>query len=279
MANYGNSFPVMSEDLQKVLQQSVLRVLRPLVRVLLNHGMAYGTLAELARKAFVEEGFDYVERSGKRPTVSSVSALTGLTRKETKRLREIDLLSDEESSARYNRAIRVISAWIADPRFHDSNGKPAILAVDQGESSFAALVKEYSGDIPPTAMFKVLEATKIVAAVDGGIELKQRAYLPSATPVEKLHILGTDVGELLETIGHNLEAEPTGRFFQRKVSNVSVDPRAVATFRDLSNRKSQELLEEYHHWLSHHQVDDGEDMESAYVAIGIYYIERSKQEP
>ena len=74
----------MAENFQKALSSAILRVLRPLSRLILNHGMAYGTFAELARKAFVEEGFEHIQRSGKRPSVSSVSALTGLTRKETK---------------------------------------------------------------------------------------------------------------------------------------------------------------------------------------------------
>ena len=80
----------MPKSLNNALSAAVLRILRPLVAVLLRHGMAYGTFAELARKAYVEEGFAQVPSPGKRVTVSSVSALTGLTRKETKRLRELE---------------------------------------------------------------------------------------------------------------------------------------------------------------------------------------------
>jgi hypothetical protein len=242
--------------------------------------MAYGTLAELVRKAYVDEGFDHIARSGKRPSISGVSALTGLTRKEASRLRSQDDFNDDDSPARYNRAIRVVSGWVADPRFHDARGKPATLPIDEGEASFAALVKEYSGDIPPTAMFKVLEASDTVVAVEGGIALRRRAYLPSAMPVEKLHILGSDVAELIEVIEHNLESPADQLYFQRKVSNVSVDPRAVATFKDLSSRKSQELLEEYHNWLSTHQVDKdaGDEIEPTYIAVGIYYMEHPARE-
>ena len=263
----------MTRSVNQALSAAVLRLLRPLVALLLRHGMAYGTFAELARKAYVEEGFAVAGASNKRPTISSVSALTGLTRKETKRLRELVLIDDESSSQRYNRAIRVISGWANDPRFQTAAGEPAILPMEGAQGSFSALVKEFSGDIPPAAMLSVLQDSGTVASVAGGISLLQKAYVPTATPLEKLNILGTDVAELIDTIGHNLVAPPGDRHFQRKVSNVLLHPDALAAFRELSSEKSQQLLEEYHSWLSAHEVaTDGEtSVDPSYVAVGIYY--------
>lgn len=265
----------MSETLNQVLSAALLRLLRPLVRILLRHGMPYGSFAELARKAYVEEGFALVEESGKRPTVSSVSGLTGLTRKETKRLREMEFLDDEASTQRYSRAIRVISGWISDTRFHTGAGAPAVLPREGEGASFASLVREFSGDIPPAAMLSVLESSGTVSVDQHGVTLQARAYLPEAAPKEKIDILGADVAELIASIGHNLTAEPDERHFQRKVSNVLVHPDAVPLFRKLSNRKSQQLLEEYHGWLSQHEISRADtEAAAAYVAVGIYYNEQ-----
>lgn len=265
----------MNSSPNNVLSAAVLRLLRPLVAILLRHGMAYGTFAELARKAYVEEAFSGAATTGRRPTVSSVSAVTGLTRKETKRLRELEFVDDESSSRRFNRAIRVVSGWVADPRFHCSAGEPAMLPIDGGPASFNLLVKEFSGDIPPTAMLSVLQASGTVALVDDRVKLLDRAYLPVATPLEKIDILGTDTAELIATIGHNLRAGPQQRYFQRKVSNVLIHPEAVPAFQALSNKKSQELLEEYHQWLARHELDAGADpgVKPCYVAVGIYYTD------
>jgi len=268
------------DNVQDALSAALLRLLRPLVRVILNHGMAYGTFAEVARKAFVEEGFEQLRRAGKRPTISGVSALTGLTRKDTKDLNGGEPLNGEKSAQRYNRAIRVISGWVNDGRFHDQHGEPAELPFDGLDASFSALVKKYSGDIPPAAMLSVLESGQNVHVADGIIQLVHRAYIPMSTPVDKLNILGTDVAELIGTIGHNLEVEPGERFFQRKVSNKAVRVDAIGKFRELSNQKSQELLEDYHAWLSSHEVEEGDDDQDqvGYVAIGIYYTERLRSE-
>jgi len=268
----------MAKATEQGIQSAALRILRPLVRVLLNHGMAYGAFAELTRRAFVDEGFAYLERSKQRPTISAVSALTGLTRKETKRLRESDITDDLDSSHRYSRAIKVISGWVNDPRFQDEYGEPALLPISGNEGSFSALVSEYSGDIPAVAMLSLLESSKNVGRRGDQVELLERAYIPMNTPADKIDILGTDVAELIGTIGHNLEVGPGRRLFQRKVSNTLVRRDAIDEFREYSNSKSQELLEEYHRWLSSHEVAaDGSPPEKpGYVAVGIYYVEHSE---
>lgn len=264
----------MPESIQTAVRSAVLRLLQPLVRVLLRHGMAYGTFAELARKAYVEEGFIHLNSNHRRATISSVSALTGLTRKETKRLLERDIHNGHDSEQRYNRAIRVVSGWLADPRFHDHNGEPLSLPIE-GENSFASLVKDYSGDIPPAAMLGVLEASHTVSRTGDSVRLQERAYMPSDTPVERLHILGRDPGELITAISHNLSAEKSARVFQRKVSNPAVREDALEAFRQMARDKSQELLEEYHRWLSAHEVDadDPQAGKPHYVAVGIYYFD------
>jgi hypothetical protein len=263
----------MSRSIHHALSVAVLALLRPLVRLLIRHGMAYGTFAELARKAYVEEGFDEIRQSGKRPTVSAVSALTGLTRKESKRLRESEIIGDEASSNRYSRAIRVVSAWLTDPRFQTADGEPAVLPYEGGAACFTTLMKDYSGDIPPAAMLSVLETSNTVRSSPTGIELLSRAYIPSDTPLDTINILGSDVAELTSAISHNISAGPEELWFQRKVSNVLVPPKMVPAFRELSNRKSQELLEEYHAWLSSNERDQGELEDPWYVAVGIYYVE------
>jgi len=264
----------MESVLHKALDATVRKLLRPLVRVLLDHGVAHGAFADLSRQVFVEEGFAYLERSGQRATVSGVAALTGLSRKEVKRLRELDPDGAGESAQRYNRAVRVISGWVNDPRF-SCEGVPLDLSLENGPESFAELVRDYSGDVPPAAMLALLQASGNVLVDDGEVTLVERAYIPMSTPLDRLNILGTDSAELIGTIGHNLRAEPDGRWFQRKVSNALVRRDAVEDFRALSNRRSQELLEEYDAWLSEHEVDEPEhqgDM-AAYVAVGIYYVE------
>ena len=107
----------MKKKLDKALSAAVLRLMRPLVRILLRNGMAYGNLAELVRKAYVDVAWREFAPEGKKQTVSRVSALTGLTRKEVRRLLDEGMSATAPDQERYNRAIRVISGWVNDRRF------------------------------------------------------------------------------------------------------------------------------------------------------------------
>ncbi|MCB1844689.1 MAG: hypothetical protein KDI09_17130, partial [Halioglobus sp.] len=189
----------MDVSVNRVLEAAVVRILRPLARVLISHGMAEGLFAQLARQAFVEAGFDHMARSGNRPTVSGVAALTGLSRKEVARLAQADPKGDRIARERYNRAVRVISGWVNDTRF-GKNGAPAPLRTDGDEPSFATLVRDYSGDVPPAAMLSVLQEGGNVAVDGQWVKLVQRAYIPMQTAPDRLNILGTDVAELILTI-------------------------------------------------------------------------------
>jgi len=270
----------MDMSIDRALDKTAREILGPLIQVLLNHGMAHGAFAELVRQVFVAEGFDHLERNGQRATISAVAALTGLSRKEVKRLREPQAAADSESRQRYNRAVRTISGWVNDPRFQDDNGEPLPLVFDGPDSPFALLVREYSGDVPVVALLNMLEAGGNVQRDGDTVHLKRRAYIPMSTPLDRLDILGTDVAELIRTISHNITAEPEARLFQRKVSNDRVSRSAVAGFRNLSRTKSQQLLEEFDEWLSGHEAngDVESDDSPAYVAVGIYYVEKFDQE-
>ncbi len=269
----------MAKSIQQTLTRALLIVLKPLVRVLLRNGIAYGNFAELAKKTYTDVAFESFAPPGKKQTVSQASALTGLTRKETKRLREMQWPESAGNERRYNRAVRVISGWVNDPLFHDADGRPAPLPLEGQAGSFAALVKKYSGDITPRAMLAVLQSAASVELTEQGVRLVQHAYLPGNDPAEKLAILGVDSAELMATIDHNLLADPSQRRFQRKVSNTRVRADALPAFRKLSASKSQALLEELDAWLSEHEVAATDDDTSGrYVSLGIYFFERGPDE-
>lgn len=268
---------MLENKLTKALSASILRLLRPLVRILLRNGVAYGSFAELARKVYVDVAFEEFTPEGKKQTVSRVSAMTGMTRKEVKRLLEMEGPADAASQERFNRGIRVISGWLHDKRFHDAGGKPADLPVDGKRNSFATLVKDYSGDIPTKAMLSMLEEAGNVRQIKGKVRLVRHAYVPGNDPVNKLQILGTDVGELIATIDHNLTAGPDDLLFQRKVAYDSIDPAAASKLKKMSFKKAQALLEQLDRQYARHELDEGSGDRGKYISMGIYFHERNSE--
>ena len=268
----------MSRKYTKVLFASILRLMRPMVRILLRNGIAYGTFSELVRKVYVDVAFADFAPEGRKQTVSRISALTGLTRKEVKRLLELDTPDDTASQERFNRGIRVISGWVNDPRFLDADGKPSDLPVDGSPKSFALLVKEYSGDIPTRAMLSMLEEAGSVKSVGKKVRLVRHAFVPGSDPLDKIQVLGTDVAELITTIDHNLTADPGELLFQRKVSYDNIDSAALPKIKKITFTKAQSLLEQLDRRYASSELDTDGDGGGKYISLGIYYYEQDSSE-
>ncbi|MEN8206349.1 MAG: DUF6502 family protein [Pseudomonadota bacterium] len=267
----------MSKKQQHALFAATRLLLRPLVRILIRNGVAHGAFAELTKKVFVDVAFDEFSPDGKKQTVSRVSALTGLTRKDVKRLHELQQTDDSSSQARYNRAVRVISGWRNDKRYLDGAGKPADLPMSGKRYSFDELVRQYSGDIPTRAMLSMLVEAGSVKEVSGNVRLVRHAYVSSGDPTEKLKILGSDVFELISTIDHNMTAGPGDLLFQRKVSYDGIDPDSLTRLKKMSAKKAQTLLEQLDRIYADNELEDSSDQGKT-ISLGIYYYEHDSSE-
>ncbi|AHI28209.1 DUF6502 family protein [Marinobacter similis] len=242
------------------LHQALSRILRPLARLLLRNGIPYGEFAELLKRAYVEAALEDFPDGRRRPTDSRAAVMTGLTRKEVKRQREI--LTGEDAGARdvlhTNRASRVVSGWVHDAVFQARDGEPAMLAFD-GPGSFSELVKRYSGDMPPRAVLDELLRVGVVSvdAESGGLVLKQRAYVPAGDSAEMLQIFGEDVSDLIATIDHNLVSDESGQgpLFQRTLTYDNIPPEVMESWRKHAAAQSQVLLEQLDTWLGPHDRD------------------------
>ena len=154
---------------------------------------------------------------------------------------------------------------------------PTSLRFNTEKPNFSQLVKRYSGDVPPRS---VLDEMKRVGSVqvskNGKIQLKAEAHIPDGDQPAMLSILGTDVSDLVETIGWNITVKKSDRFFQRKVAYDNLPAEAAADFRKIGAKESQKLLEKFDKWLSSHDRDNNPTIEGTgrtRSGMGIYYFE------
>src|SRR5262245_770200 len=82
--------PMTATNVARALNAATARMLRPLVRVLLRNGIPYRAFADTARQVYVEVAEKEFALPGKPQTVSRVSTLTGLSRKEVTRTQAKD---------------------------------------------------------------------------------------------------------------------------------------------------------------------------------------------
>ena len=272
----------MSTEINKTLAAAILRLLRPLVRVLLRNGVTYGAFADLAKWVFVDVAGKEFSLPGRKQSVSRISVITGLTRKEVSRVQQIETPDDSAVSHQYNRAARVISGWTHDERFSNGEEAPMVLSFEGGNPSFSELVKHYSGDMPARAVLdELLRIGAVEQDNDGRLRLIMRAYVPLGDEAGKLNILGTDVYHLIATIDHNLQNSGVEPRFQRKVAYDNLPEEAIPALRELSAGKSQALLEELNRWLREHDRDTNPGAGGTgrkRAGVGIYYFEEDVQE-
>jgi len=267
----------MNTNYLKSLSSAVLRLLRPLIRILLRKGVSYGTFADWAKWIYVDVALKEFTIKGRKQTTSRVSVLTGLSRKEVKRMQEIPRPDDSERDERYNRAARVIAAWRREREFLNADGKPSALSITGPWATFSEIVRRFSGDVPVRAILDELLRIGAVEQTDNGkISLLAKAYIPEISEADKLHILGTDVAHLISTIDHNLDTKSKKAHLQRKVAYDNLPDEILPEFRKLSAQRAQNLLEQLDEWLAQHDRDVNPKVQGtgrSLAGLGIYYFE------
>jgi hypothetical protein len=262
----------------EILAAAVTQILKPLVRILLRSGISYGTFADIAKRQFIEVAQEEFSIEGRKQSVSRVSVITGLTRKEVRRILGLRRQENNQNWDRYNRASRVIAGWRRDKDFLDRQGGPSLLRLSGASKSFQELVRRYSGDMPYRAVLDELEAGGSVERLNKNrIKLTDRAYLPKADETMKLHILGVDTAFLIDTIDHNLSRKDQPARFQRKVLYDNLPNESLPALRRLSAESAQKLLEKLDKWLSRHDRDINPKAVGSgrnVAGVGIYYFER-----
>jgi hypothetical protein len=273
----------VSESGRDPLERALETLLRPVVRLALKRGLAFGRFAEIVKRAYVAAATRDFSVPGRKLTISRVAVLTGMTRKEASRLLQDDPDADASSRLRrqVNRAARVVSAWVEDPTFLDETGAPAALPFESDSGpSFQALVARHGADVPARAVLdELLRVGAVAKREDGSLGLVERAYIPATDETAKLEILGTDVADLVSAIDHNLDAEREVTFFQRKVAYDNLPADYLPALRALLSERGQSLLEELNSEMAENDRDvhpDGRtdaEVGRSRAMIGIYYYE------
>ena len=272
----------MNDKHQKPLVAAVLKLLRPLARILLRNGVSFSTFSDLAKWTYIDVAAQEFGIEGRKQSTSRVSVITGLSRREVMRVRKLPRPDVTASTERHNRAARVIAAWRRESDFLDAAGKPALLPMEGRGATFSELVKRFSGNVPSRAILdELIRVGAVERRDDGKIGLLTRAYIPKGLDAHKLNILGTDVHHLVATIDHNLKPETTEPRFQRKVSYDNLPDDVLPKFHKLFAKRAQALLESADQWLAQRDRDITPTVKgsgSNRAGFGIFFFEESNSE-
>lgn len=270
----------MSESLKGAVRTAVLRLLYPLVRVLLQAGIGVGEFTSLAKIAYVRAAVAQGKEAGgeqRRPNVSRISVVTGLTRVEVDAILASDVGAFLSPERGWQRAERVLSGWWNDADFQTEDGRPAILPLKGAHKSFAALCDRYSGE--KNSSGRILDALLRVRAVQhvarGRLRALSRTYATVRWNPEGIEALGVQLSEHCATLLHNLE-HPARPRLVRRVVNTRLNPLyAPLLIRDVEQQASS-FANSVDDALNHRQytvTDKTLDVEPMTLGLAIYVFE------
>lgn len=236
---------LMSESLKSAILSMLARVLDPIVRMMLEAGIGVGEFITVAKSAYVRAAREEGRRAGgevKRPNVSRIAVVTGLTRLEVALILAAGATGPVAPDRGRQRAERVLAGWWNDADFHDERGEPAALPLRGAGRSFQALVRLYSGERwrSATILDELLRVKAVRQLPDGRVKALSRSYATVRWDPEGVASVGEQLAEHCETLLHNLKDPGHPRFVGRVV-NSRIDPRYVPVLlRDL--RESAEVF-------------------------------------
>ena len=261
---------------ESAIRNACRRLLRPIAAMMLKCGMTWKEFSDLSKSAFVESATSDYGIKGRPTNVSRVSILTGISRKEVKRQR--DLAADAQPATREKTtdATRVLAGWHQDSAYRGEKTVPDLLSEHGPAPSFESLCARYGGDVPATAMLKELLKTKAVERLsDRRLRALSRYYQPAVHDDENLRFAVSRITELTETMINNVFPSDTQvPRFGGFADNDGIAAGIVPEFRKFLDRRGQAFLEEIDDWLTTHATSDGDkSTERVRIGVGLYAIE------
>jgi len=253
------------------LQSACRAVLRPLASMLLKCGMTWKEFSDISKSVFVEAASAEYGIDGRPTNVSRVSILTGISRKEVKRQRDILESAELPATRKTNDATRVLSGWHQDSTYLDENDKPLALAETGPGTTFADLCTKYGGDVSPTTMLKELINTGAVRKSENGdLRVLKRYYQPAMRDDENLMFAVDRIRDVISTMNNNVFLEDGGALrFGGYADNEFIPVGSIPAFHKYMDSRGQAFLEEVDNWLTENAVDPADPKKQARLGVSL----------
>lgn len=223
-----------------MLVSAIRKLLRPLVRLMLAHQITYPYLVSMLKSIYVEAADEDFKVAGKRQSDSRINLLTGVHRKDVKRLR-----AEPGQSVNTPRTISIgaqlIAYWTGSEQFTDADGKPRPLPLrganrpDPARPTFDDLVELVCRqDIRPRVILDEWQNMGIAHLDDRGVTLNTGAFTPDKSFDEKAFFFGKNIHDHLSASTFNLLGHKPS-YFDRSVYYDNLTLQSVQQLSTLAN--------------------------------------------
>lgn len=230
---------------------ALAQLMGPLARLMIDHGLQLPAAVELLKKSLVDEAVASFGVDGKASTDTRVAVLTGVHRKDVRRLRELPAQVLEQAPM-VSVAASVVARWISEPQFLNADRSPRPLARTPrhalaGEPDFSTLVAQVSRDVGARAVLDELLRLGAVELDDGVFaRLKASAFVPQDSQRDAFHFLSANVGDHLAAAVHNVSpgrAEPPR--LEQSAFSAGLSPAQAQELHDAARQLWGQALQQF----------------------------------
>lgn len=272
----------MQDPIESNILKALLVFLKPIARALLSAGIGYREFAEISKSAFVDVATKDYGLRGRPTNISRVAVMTGLTRKEVRRIRNKSEAGEETAVVRSTPMAEILHRWYTDAEYLDQDGHPVELPFDSGERSFTELVRKYGGDIPPGAMRTELKRINAVEELDSGsLRILKRNVSGLEVHERLVNGLASVMYPAALTLAVNTQPSETDTFIHRTAATRYVRKDDIPRLRRICSERLVEFSDSiddlFVAYETLYEREVAQAPEKA-VGIGVFYFEEFKAE-
>ena len=276
-------FAPMQDRVQRQILNAFFAVLRPVARILLQFGIGFREFSEVAKSAFVDVATSDFGLRGRPTNISRVAVMTGLTRKEVRRVRDRLSVGDYGIEVKSTPLAEVLHRWHSEPDFLDSSGRPKPLQFSDSDCSFTELVRRFGGDIPPGAMRTELKRVGAIAEeLSGELRVLRREISAAGTHDKLITALAHTVFPLLANVCHNLNPDRNDPPWPQLTAHSQlISSPDLPRIRRISTERLGQTAEAFDDLFIAFEPNDivkSNDEITTTVAIGVFYFESTNED-
>lgn len=190
------------------LVKALRQVMRPLVRLMVSHGITLPYLTEMLKSILVEVVDKDFRIDAKPATDSRISLLSGVHRKDVNRIRRDKSDPQEKIPPSVSLGAQLVAQWLGNALYADVMGQPKRLPryiSEGGAVSFEALVSGVNSDIRSRVVLDEWLRLGVVH-IDGErlVCLNTQAFVPAKGFDEKAFYFGHNLHDHAAAATHNL---------------------------------------------------------------------------
>ena len=274
----------MSENVKGSLLTACRHLLRPLVRILLRHGVGFGEFADAVRATYLDIAKSELIPAGRPDTDARLALLTGIHVRDVHRIRTVSFSGQEDVAL--DHITRILQGWCQNPIYLGPYGVPLEIQFSGKGLSFEKLVAECTGGEADAELVldELMRTGAVKVTSDRFVRLLSRTYLPAPLDPLGLERLGKVVHYFVDTVDFNLQKKKqgAGRFERYAITNEGLSPEHFAALDALVRQKGQEFLEILDNWMGKHEITGGHQLPEGHAirtGIGVFhFIEKVSQD-